>query len=73
VIFEEETPLGLIKALSPDLIAKGDDDKKHQIVRADLVEENGGQVLIVDSLDGFSTTAVINSTRQIDSAKSSPP
>jgi D-beta-D-heptose 7-phosphate kinase/D-beta-D-heptose 1-phosphate adenosyltransferase len=61
VIFEEETPAELIRALSPDLLAKGGDYQKHEIVGADFVEGNGGEVMIVDIVKGFSTTTIIDS------------
>ncbi|SED63313.1 D-beta-D-heptose 7-phosphate kinase / D-beta-D-heptose 1-phosphate adenosyltransferase [Rhizobiales bacterium GAS188] len=66
VIFEEETPAQLIRALTPDLLAKGGDYRRHEIVGADFVEERGGKVLIVKIVEGFSTTAIIDSARAGD-------
>ena len=59
VIFDEETPCQLIKALRPDVLVKGGDWSVDQIVGSDLVLENGGQVRSLLLADGFSTTALI--------------
>lgn len=63
VIFQEETPAELIRALTPDLLAKGGDYRRDEIVGADFVEANGGEVLIVELVEGFSTTAIIDNAR----------
>lgn len=59
VIFEEETPLRLIKELEPDVLVKGSDYKLDQIVGADFVLKKGGEVKIVELEEGKSTTSVI--------------
>ncbi|MFZ5789135.1 MAG: D-glycero-beta-D-manno-heptose-7-phosphate kinase [Pseudomonadota bacterium] len=59
VIFEEETPLALIEATRPDVLVKGADYRLDQVVGADLVQRNGGQVLLVDLVPGHSTTDTI--------------
>ena len=58
-IFEEDTPLQLIKKVSPDFLVKGGDWRTDQIVGSDFVLQNGGQVLSLNFIDGFSTTATI--------------
>lgn len=58
-IFEEDTPLNLIKEISPDILVKGGDWKPDQIVGSDFVIQNGGQVLSLKFIDGFSTTSTI--------------
>ncbi|MFN7055496.1 D-glycero-beta-D-manno-heptose 1-phosphate adenylyltransferase [Hyphomonas sp.] len=58
-VFEEDTPIRLIEALTPDLLVKGGDYTRDTIVGADLVEARGGDVLIVPTLQGHSTTATI--------------
>jgi rfaE bifunctional protein nucleotidyltransferase chain/domain len=58
-IFEEDTPLELIKALSPDVLVKGGDWKPDQIVGSDLVLANGGEVRSLLFKDGYSTTNLI--------------
>lgn len=59
VIFDEDTPLELITALQPDLLVKGGDYSKDEIVGADIVEARGGRVHIVPLVEGHSTTATI--------------
>lgn len=56
VIFEEDTPLELIKALRPDVLVKGGDYLPAQVVGAQEVESWGGEVKIVPYQPGFSTT-----------------
>ena len=63
VIFEEDTPLELITALQPDVVAKGGDWKPEQIVGADLVKARGGEVRSLKLVDGFSTTALVERIR----------
>ncbi len=60
VIFEEDTPLELIKALRPDVLVKGADYSLDQVVGAAEVEGWGGQVLLADIVDGHSTTETIS-------------
>lgn len=58
-IFEEDTPLQLIKKVSPDFLVKGGDWRTDQIVGSDFVLQNGGQVLSLKFIDGYSTTSTI--------------
>jgi D-beta-D-heptose 7-phosphate kinase/D-beta-D-heptose 1-phosphate adenosyltransferase len=59
VIFDEDTPLQLIKMLRPDLLVKGADYSVEQVVGADLVQSWGGKVFLADLQAGHSTTATI--------------
>ena len=56
VVFEEDTPIELIKHVKPNILVKGGDYTLDQIVGADLVLENGGQVKSLPFVDGYSTT-----------------
>lgn len=56
VVFEEDTPYGLIEAVQPDILVKGGDWKPEQIVGSDLVLANGGLVRSLPYVDGYSTT-----------------
>ena len=56
VLFEEDTPLELIRALRPDVLVKGADYAKEAIVGATEVESWGGQVVRVPLVEGKSTT-----------------
>jgi rfaE bifunctional protein nucleotidyltransferase chain/domain len=56
VLFEEETPLALITLIVPDILVKGGDYTIDKIVGANIVLENGGQVLSLQFVEGYSTT-----------------
>ncbi len=60
VVFREDTPLRVIRLLRPDLLAKGADWKKAQIVGGDFVESNGGRVIQIPYLKGRSTTRMLH-------------
>ena len=59
IIFEDLTPQKLIHAMSPDVLVKGGDYKKSEIVGAKHVISSGGVVKIVPLTPGFSTTSII--------------
>jgi len=59
VIFNEETPLKIIKAIEPDVLVKGADWDKKSIVGREIVESRGGRVVRIPVLKGFSTTSII--------------
>ena len=58
-VFDEDTPLELIRELMPDVLVKGSDYKDSEVVGADLVKARGGQVLLCPLVPGKSTTTVI--------------
>ena len=59
IIFEDLTPQKLIHIMSPDVLVKGGDYKKNEIVGAEHVIASGGVVKIVPLTPGFSTTSII--------------
>ncbi len=59
VLFDEDTPLELISLLLPDVLAKGGDYTPDTIVGADVVRQNGGNVVVIPLVAGKSTTAII--------------
>ncbi|MBI1967435.1 MAG: D-glycero-beta-D-manno-heptose 1-phosphate adenylyltransferase [Gemmatimonadetes bacterium] len=59
VLFAQDTPLELIRALKPDVLVKGADYARGQIVGADDVEGWGGRVVRVPLVEGKSTTGLI--------------
>ena len=59
VIFEEDTPMELIRELRPQLLVKGDDYHLDEVVGADFVTTTGGEVLLAKIVPGYSTTATI--------------
>ncbi|MBF0216481.1 MAG: D-glycero-beta-D-manno-heptose 1-phosphate adenylyltransferase [Candidatus Omnitrophica bacterium] len=64
VIFVEDTPLELIKAITPDILFKGGDWTSGTVVGSGYVKENGGDVVIVPYVDGYSTTGIIQKMRE---------
>jgi D-beta-D-heptose 7-phosphate kinase/D-beta-D-heptose 1-phosphate adenosyltransferase len=65
VIFEEDTPLELIKVLMPDVFVKGGDYTIDQIAGAKEVMENGGKVIINEIVQGFSTSGLIDKIKRL--------
>jgi D-beta-D-heptose 7-phosphate kinase/D-beta-D-heptose 1-phosphate adenosyltransferase len=63
-IFAEDTPIRLIEQVRPSVLVKGGDYKREQVVGHEIVEEAGGEVLLVDILKGFSTTALVDRARR---------
>jgi rfaE bifunctional protein nucleotidyltransferase chain/domain len=59
VLFDEDTPLELIKAIQPDVLAKGGDYTPETIVGADIVKANGGEVAVIPLSEGFSTSSIL--------------
>ncbi|HMR82699.1 MAG TPA: D-glycero-beta-D-manno-heptose 1-phosphate adenylyltransferase [Niabella sp.] len=60
VLFEEDTPIKLIKALLPDVLVKSADYNIGNIVGAKEVIDNGGEVKIMPFVEGLSTTGIID-------------
>ena len=58
-LFDEDTPLELIKAIQPDVLVKGGDYTQDQIVGAKEVIAFGGIIVINPIIEGFSTTNII--------------
>lgn len=63
VMFDEPTPLALIRALRPDVLVKGGDYAPEAIVGADVVRAAGGRVVVVPLVEGRSTTLLTERIR----------
>lgn len=71
VFFSENTPLNLIEFLQPDVLVKGadydpnetDPSSKKYIVGSDIVKKNGGEVIAIQLVDGYSTTSIIEKSK----------
>jgi D-beta-D-heptose 7-phosphate kinase/D-beta-D-heptose 1-phosphate adenosyltransferase len=63
VIFDEDSPIELIRALEPDVLVKGNDYTRSTTVGADIVEARGGRVKHVELEHGYSTTAIVERLR----------
>ncbi|MDX5419932.1 MAG: D-glycero-beta-D-manno-heptose 1-phosphate adenylyltransferase [Hymenobacteraceae bacterium] len=59
VLFDDDTPLELIKAVQPDILVKGDDYAIENIVGQDVVTARGGEVRTVPLVKGYSTTNIV--------------
>ena len=59
--FDEDTPLDLIKLVTPNVLVKGEDWADKGVVGREWVESHGGQVILAPLLEGRSTSAVIES------------
>ena len=64
VFFSDETPLNLIETLVPDILAKGGDYKVTEIAGNEVVLENGGEVILVPFIDGFSSTNIVEKIKK---------
>lgn len=59
VYFDEDTPFNLIQQVQPDVLVKGGDYKPEDIVGFDIVTSKGGEVVTIDFVEGFSSSAII--------------
>jgi D-beta-D-heptose 7-phosphate kinase/D-beta-D-heptose 1-phosphate adenosyltransferase len=63
VVFPEDTPLELIKRIRPKVLTKGGDYLPEQVVGRELVEADGGEIVLVDLVAGYSTTELVKRSR----------
>ena len=63
VIFGQDTPLELIRHIKPTVLVKGGDYKPEQVVGRETVKAQGGEVIVVDLVPGFSTTRIVQKSR----------
>jgi D-beta-D-heptose 7-phosphate kinase/D-beta-D-heptose 1-phosphate adenosyltransferase len=64
VIFEEATPIELIRRLRPKVLVKGADYRLDEVVGREVVEAEGGEVVLVDLVPGHSTTDLVEQSRR---------
>jgi len=64
-LFNETTPENLIKAIAPDVLAKGGDWKIKDIIGGNFVKKNGGRVVSIPFVKGYSSSHIINRIRNI--------
>ncbi|MGC8802945.1 MAG: D-glycero-beta-D-manno-heptose 1-phosphate adenylyltransferase [Bacteroidales bacterium] len=66
VLFDEDTPLNLIKLVQPDILVKGGDYANVEtIVGYEVVKQKGGEVIALPFVDGHSTTQLLQKIRQL--------
>lgn len=63
VMFSEDTPLDLIRRINPSVLVKGGDYTREQVVGHEIIAANGGEVLLIDILQGHSTTSLVQRAR----------
>ena len=64
VVFDEDTPINLIRSLKPDILVKGGDYSHDNVVGADFVESYGGRLELIPLVPGESTTNLIKKIEQ---------
>jgi D-beta-D-heptose 7-phosphate kinase/D-beta-D-heptose 1-phosphate adenosyltransferase len=64
VIFDDDTPVELLRAIRPDVLVKGAEYRRREIVGGDLVEGWGGRVVTVPHVEGVSTTGLVARIRR---------
>lgn len=62
-LFDEDTPFNLINQIKPDVLVKGGDYSESTIVGADVVKQNGGQIIIIPTLGSYSTTRILEQNK----------
>jgi D-beta-D-heptose 7-phosphate kinase/D-beta-D-heptose 1-phosphate adenosyltransferase len=67
VIFEQDTPIELIRRVRPKVLAKGGDYRRDEVVGRELVEADGGEVMLIDLLPGYSTSKIVRKSRALQS------
>jgi D-beta-D-heptose 7-phosphate kinase / D-beta-D-heptose 1-phosphate adenosyltransferase len=63
-VFEEDTPLELIKRVKPTVLVKGGDYTRQAVVGHEIIEALGGEVVLVDLVPGYSTTSMVERSRR---------
>ncbi|HVM98555.1 MAG TPA: D-glycero-beta-D-manno-heptose 1-phosphate adenylyltransferase [Candidatus Acidoferrales bacterium] len=71
-VFNEDTPLTLIKAVQPDVLVKGGDWTPDRIVGADVVKARGGKVRSLKFARGYSTTRLVEQITKAGRKSTSP-
>lgn len=60
ILFNEQTPLELIKVVKPNVITKGGDYNSEQVVGNEIAVKNEGEVIIIPLTQGYSTTSILD-------------
>ena len=65
VLFDQDTPIDIIRLVEPDVLVKGSDYREETIVGADVVKARGGEVITIELVPGFSTTGIIEKIKHV--------
>jgi len=60
VLFDEDTPINLIKLFKPNILIKGADYSEKEVIGANIVIRNGGKVILAKLKKGYSTSTALN-------------
>ena len=60
ILFNEQTPLELVKFIKPNIITKGGDYNSEEVVGNEIAVENNGKVIIIPLTQGYSTTSILD-------------
>ena len=63
ILFNEKTPLALMKKLKPNIIFKGKDYLQKKVVGKEDIKKWGGKLILIDYLEGLSTTNILKRIR----------
>ena len=69
ILFDELTPLNLIKEIKPDIIAKGNNYSKEQVLGKDFVESYGGEVALLDVIHGLTSDNILHAMKETVQSK----
>jgi D-beta-D-heptose 7-phosphate kinase/D-beta-D-heptose 1-phosphate adenosyltransferase len=72
-VFGDDTPLALIERVRPQVLVKGGDYRREDVVGHDLVEAAGGETILVDLVPGHSTTALVRRSAPSKPSNGLPP
>lgn len=64
VSFEDDTPERLLELIKPDILVKGGDYSRKEVVGWEIVESYGGDIEVLDFLDDCSTTAIVEKIKE---------
>jgi D-beta-D-heptose 7-phosphate kinase/D-beta-D-heptose 1-phosphate adenosyltransferase len=64
VSFEDDTPERLLELIKPDILVKGGDYSRKEVVGWEIVESYGGEIAVLDFLDDCSTTAIVEKIQE---------
>ncbi len=59
ILFDQETPVELLRYIKPDILVKGNDYKPDEVVGGEIVIEQGGKVMTLEIMEGYSTTRIV--------------
>ncbi len=64
VVFEQDTPLDLIRRVRPVALVKGGDYRREQVIGREIVEAEGGEIVLIELAPGYSTTQLVGRSRE---------